>query len=198
MVDAAPLSAGQVFPGQDEAENIRFIWREHPIRLIAELIVPVGGSLPLLFGCMLAFMDPPLDPLAGRVIVIVASLIAIAAHLWFLSHIYRHYLRMVIVTNRRIHSMKKTLFTRDDQRSIEFPILRNIRKHQRGIPQNIFGYGTLILETPETTLSMRFVPKVAAKLEAIMQLRDENRVSPVQVLEKVQEVVHKAEESEEA
>jgi hypothetical protein len=181
-----PPDAG--FPGKEPTETVVRVWREHGIRLIVPLVSAAGWTLLTIASWTLPFQDPPLDEPARHLIAVLLSAIFLYFHFRLAARVYKHFLRAIILTDKKIHYVQKTLLTRDDARAIELPILLNVRKHQRGFLQNMLGYGTLILETPETSLSIHHVPRVAEALSLLMQKRDEAATSPMEVLEEVKRV----------
>lgn len=56
-------------------------------------------------------------------------------------------------------------------------MLQDINKCQHGIIQNLFGFGSLILEAQDTTLRLHFVPNVNKKYVHLMHLRERARSS---------------------
>ncbi len=71
--------------------------------------------------------------------------------------------------------MKKTLLIFDDHQSIDLWMLQDILKCQHGVIQNVFGFGSLILEAQETVLRIHFVPWVTNKYKRLMSLREQAR-----------------------
>lgn len=179
------------FPGQEPGERIDTVIRRHWLSLLRDASPALGITLLTVLAWFLP-IGPDVDPAARHLIVIVLCILLIALHGYFASRLYGHFLRALVLTDRKLHHIRKTLVHRDDQRSIEFPILLNVRKHQRGIHQALLKYGSLILETPETSLTLRFVPRVDDVLAAIMAKKAETRPDPKEVLEEVKTVAEQA------
>ena len=97
------------------------------------------------------------------------------AHLLFLTAIYRHFLYIIVVTNQRIHRIKRTLITHDDHQTIDLLMLQDVYKSQHGPIQNILGFGTLTLEAQETVLKIHFTPRIAEKYEQILHIKELER-----------------------
>jgi hypothetical protein len=175
------------FPGQEPGERIDAVIHRHWLSLLRDAAPAVGITLLTVIAWFLP-IGPEMDTASRHLIVIVLSVLLIALHGYAASRLYGHFLRAMILTDRKLHHIRKTLLHRDDQRSIEFPILLNVRKHQRGIHQTLLQYGSLILETPETSLTLRFVPRVDEVLGSIMAKKAESRPDPKAVLEDVKTV----------
>lgn len=93
----------------------------------------------------------------------------------FLVRFYRHFLSVIIVTDKKIHRIKKTLVFLDTHQSIDLWVLQDIKKTQRGIIQNILGFGTLILEAQDSELRIHFTPKIGKRYNDLMHLRERAR-----------------------
>jgi len=88
---------------------------------------------------------------------------------------------IIVVTDRKIHRIKKTLLAVNDHQTIDLWVLQDIFKSQHGLVQNLFGFGTLIMEAQETQLRLHFIPGVQDKYLAIMKLREQARAMINQV-----------------
>ena len=89
----------------------------------------------------------------------------------FLFRFYRYFLNVVIVTDKKIHRIKKTLLTIDDHQSIDLRMLQDIHKSQHGPVQNLLGFGSLTLEAQESVLKIHFTPRISKTYEALMHLK---------------------------
>lgn len=175
MVDTPSVNTID-FPGKDQAEAIQFYYRQHWIRLWR----PFRNVLLWLIAIAVAvvaikhtFQD---TPTMRRVVLLSLYFLFLFTQLSFLSACYRYFLYVVIVTDKKIHRIKKTLLTVDEHQSIDLWNLEDITKHQRGIVQNVFGFGTLELTMQsQDALRIHFTPFIAKKHEAIMQLREHAR-----------------------
>jgi len=95
-----------------------------------------------------------------------------------LVRFYRHFLSVVIVTDRRIHRIKRTLLTLSDHDSIDLRQLKDVRKTQRGLIQAMFRYGSLYLEAQNATaISMHFTPHIDWCHSQLLALRERVRVN---------------------
>ncbi|MEN9560804.1 MAG: hypothetical protein RIQ56_77, partial [Candidatus Parcubacteria bacterium] len=106
-------------------------------------------------------------------LLLTASLALI--QLEFIGRFYRYFLYVCVVTDRKVHRIKKTLLAIDDHQSIDLWVLQDINKHQRGIVQNLFGFGTLILEANDTQMRVHFTPDIGKRYEDLLHLRERAR-----------------------
>lgn|GEM_PF-2339912 len=104
-----------------------------------------------------------------QVTAVLLAAIFTAAQLEFLVKFYHYFLYVVIVTDKRVHRIKRTLLATDEQQSIDLWSLQDIYKQQRGIVQNLLGFGTLVLEAQESVLRIHFIPHIAQRYEEILR-----------------------------
>lgn len=173
--DAGPRSpsanAAIDFPGRSRDETVHFYFRQHWIRLVRPL-----GRLMLwtaVLSIAFAFALPIISARGstGHLLLVLLAGLFLYAQCEFLATFYRHFLYVLIITNRKIHRIKKTLFIFDDHQSIDISALQDVRKSQRGIFQNMLGFGTLTFEAQETVLQIHFVPAIQHKYNAILHIR---------------------------
>ncbi len=165
-------TSGLHFPGQDRDEVVHFFFRQHWIRLLRPLIRMIVWSV--LLGIALVFtrqISAPGQQTTRHVMLFLLCLLFLYSQFEFLNEFYRHFLYVLVVTNRKIHRIKKTLFVLDEHQSIDVTALQDVHKGQHGVIQNIFRFGTLTLEAQESVLRIHFVPDVQRKYNAILQLR---------------------------
>ena len=112
-----------------------------------------------------------------RMLLIALTLLFTISQAEFLSRFYRYFLYVIVVTDKRIHRIKKTLLTIDDHQAMDLWMLQDIFKCQHGILQNMLGYGSLILEAQDTMLRLHFVPNVSKKYGQLMRLRERARMN---------------------
>ena len=103
------------------------------------------------------------------------TLLFLFAHFEFLIRYYRYFLYVIVITDKKIHRIKKTLLILDDHQSVDLWMLQDIAKHQLGILQNLLGYGTIICEAQETVLRLHYIPHVVARYRDILHLREQAR-----------------------
>ncbi|MDD4319590.1 MAG: hypothetical protein PHW10_04690 [Candidatus Peribacteraceae bacterium] len=178
---AAPAGAAPIpirFHRKYTEEEYQFLFRQHWVRLVPSLarLFLVSVLLAAAAATLLLFADTPLlEPATRRGIAVLIALLFILVQVDILEHLYNHFLYVVIVTDRRIHRFKKTLFLTDDIQSVDLWVLQDIVKHQRGIVQNGLGFGTIEIEAQETIFKIHFVPDIDRKYHDLMRLREQAR-----------------------
>lgn len=151
---------------------IQFYFRQHWIRLMHPLL----RMFLWLFALFIAFLltlqiDSPEQEAIRRTTIILLSFFLLFSQFEFLNAFYRHFLYMIVVTNRKLHRIKKTLFTIDEHQSVELSTLQDVHKAQHGIVQNLLGFGSLTIEAQETVLCIHFVPRIEQKYNQLLHLR---------------------------
>ncbi|MFH0851845.1 MAG: hypothetical protein V1876_03800 [Candidatus Peregrinibacteria bacterium] len=172
----SPPSSGFSFQAKDHAEAFQFYYHQHWIRLLWPFcrlllwnILIIGTGIVMLTGDMFE------EPLSRRTILLILTVFFLLAHFEFLARLYHYLLYVIVVTDKRIHRIKKTLLTLDDHESTDLWVLQDIHKRQHGLIQNLFGYGTLILQAQETEIRIHFTPKINKRYEALTHLRERAR-----------------------
>ena len=165
------------FQGKHSGEIFHFQIHQHWVRLVWPLCKFLLWNM-IIFGTGYAvfFMEPIVDPFTRRVVLQFLILLFFVAYFEILKRLYRYLLYVVIVTDKKIHRIKKTLIMTDDHISFELSMAQDIHKTQSGIWQNILGYGTITLEAQETIMQLPFVPNVVEKYERIMHIRELCRI----------------------
>lgn len=163
------------FPGKHEGEHFQFFFRQHPIRLLRPLAQWIGSMVALAaLGYILIVSADP-EESSRHVAIVILLAMFILTNLVFLGSLYRYCMYVIVVTDRKIHRIKKTLAAVDDHQTIDLWVLQDIFKSQHGLVQNVFGFGTLIMEAQETQLRLHFIPGIQDKYLAIMKLREQTR-----------------------
>ena len=134
--------ARQHFKGQLDGEVVICVFRKHWIA-----VLPTLFSMPGIFVVLfLIFMNLPLLVNQGHwmAYLMVFALGALHAliHRQFLT-IFHYYLNTVILTDRRVVLIDKSVFFKDSKTSIDLVNVQDIQKHQDGIFQNALNYGSL-------------------------------------------------------
>lgn len=178
MVEADVQGKEIDFPGKDRGEELQFYFRQHWIRVwrpFRNLVLWTVGIVLAAFLVNRAFGTA--DAVASRrAILLVLCFLFIFAQLTFLIALYKYFLYIVVVTDKKIHRIKKTLLTVDEHQSIDLWMLEDITKNQHGIIQNLFGFGTLVLVMQsQDALRIHFTPFIGRKHEKIMRLREHAR-----------------------
>jgi hypothetical protein len=176
VVNTTPTLAEFPFPGKHSNERFQFCFRQHWIRLLWPFTkLLIINVILILSGIFLFRSGIANEEVLRRTVLIIGSVFFLVAHFEFLIRFYRYFLYIVIVTDKKIHRIKKTLITVDDHISMDIWMLQDIQKSQYGIIQNVLGFGSFILEAQETTLRIHFIPDISAKYASLMHLREQAR-----------------------
>ncbi|TSC59946.1 MAG: hypothetical protein Greene041662_331 [Candidatus Peregrinibacteria bacterium Greene0416_62] len=176
MVDNPHAPADIAFLGKNPGEHCQFYFRQHWIRLLRPLIrVTVWSAFVCLALWFFVGISTPKNVTTRHIALVFLAATWATAHLLFLTAIYRHFLYIIVVTNQRIHRIKRTLITHDDHQTIDLLMLQDVYKSQHGPIQNILGFGTLTLEAQETVLKIHFTPRIAEKYEQILHIKELER-----------------------
>lgn len=172
-------SHGFSFQAKDSSEVFQFYFHQHWIRLVWPLFRLVLWNL-LITGTGIVILTSRMfeEPLSRQTILTILTIFFVLAHVEFLMRLYKYLLYVIVVTDKRIHRIKKTLITLDDHESTDLWVLQDINKRQHGVVQNIFGYGTLILQAQETEVRIHFTPEINKRYEALAHLREQARTHP--------------------
>ncbi len=164
------------FQGRDHQENFQFYFRQHWIRLawpffhtLLWTLVIFGAGAFIFFGVEVA------DATTRHGILFAFYLILAWVHIRFLMRVYTYFLYVIVVTDRKVHRVKKTLFSIDDHQGMDIWTFQEVMKMQHGIIQNIFGYGSLILEAQDSELRLHFVPHISKIHDRLSQIRERAR-----------------------
>lgn len=162
------------FHGKYEEEEFQFCFHQHWIRLAVPAARMSILTILALSGGLIV-QSNPISADVRHLLILFITLFLATIQFEFLEKLYNYFLYIIIVTDRRVHRIKKTIFITNDQQSIDLWVLQDINESQHGLIQNSFGFGSLILESQETTLKIHFVPQVSHKYELLVQLREQAR-----------------------
>lgn len=116
-----------------------------------------------------------------RMLLAILSILFIFWNVEFLCSFYRYFLTVIIITDRKVHRIKKTLLAVNDHRSIDLWVLQDIVKKQHGVIQNMLKFGTLVLEAQESQVRLHFTPRIQEHYELLMHLREKARNTVIQM-----------------
>lgn len=169
------------FPGKQEDEEFQFFYRQHWVRLVWPAVRSTLLSLVLIIGGYVTFIVVGFDDAVTRRSVFIFLLTFFLLVQWeFLIRCYRHFLSPVIVTNRRVHRIRRTLLALSDHDSIDLRQLQELQKVQRGLIQNMFRYGTLHLQSQNFSTSIHFTPHIDWCHAQLLQLREQAKANQAQ------------------
>lgn len=161
------------FPNKDPQERFCSSFRQHWIRMLWPIVRTFLMTL-VIFGIgLISFSIIDVSQGNGRhVLLLSLVLFFLAVQMHFISRFYQYFLYVIIVTDRRVHRIKRSLLNFDDHECIDLWNIQEIRKSQRGPVQNLFGFGTVVLEGQDSRLTLHFVPQVSWRYEELLALRE--------------------------
>lgn len=115
------------------------------------------------------------DVISRRVLLELYVLFFLLIQFELLIRIYRYFLRVTIITDRKVHRIDKSLLIIDDHQSVDLWMLQDLYRYQHSFIENLLRYGTITLEAQETILNLHYVPSIAEIYEQIMHLREQAR-----------------------
>jgi hypothetical protein len=174
VADDTPQQAVS-FPGMDPTEQFRFYFQRHWIKVARYLGFLISWMIAFVLLVPVSGVTATPDDFTRRILVVLLVIFFLVPHFIFIAKIYKHFLCLVIVTDKKVHQFKRTLLAMDTQQSVDLLKLQDIDKLQRSIVQNVFGFGSLKLEAQNTQLRIHFVPRVNEVYNAIMYLRESAR-----------------------
>lgn len=161
------------FPNKDPQERFCSSFRQHWIRMLWPITRMCLLTAAIFLIGFLSFSIVDVTQQNGRHLLLVALLLFfLAVHLHFISRFYRYFLYVIIATDRRVHRIKRSLLNFDDHECIDLWNIQEIRKSQRGPVQNLFGFGTIVLEGQDSRLTLHFVPQVSKRYEELLAVRE--------------------------
>lgn len=128
----------------------------------------------LIYAVSLWFLVGTVDDGSRRMLLVSVTTALILLHFVLLVRFYTFFLYVIVVTDQKVHRIKKTLVALDDQQSLDFWSISDITKQQHGIVQNMFGFGTIVLHGNEE-LKIHFTPRIREKITRLSALRAQAR-----------------------
>lgn len=164
------------FQGKHAGEQFEFYFYQHWILLAWPLLkLLIKDILLISVFIIMFFIIGAVDDLTRRVTLSIFSVFFLLSHMEFLSRLYRYFLHVTVVTDRRVHRIRKSLLFMDDHQSIDLWMLQDVTRMQHSLLENVFGFGRITLEAADTSLTLHCVPHIAAISERIMSLREQAR-----------------------
>lgn len=163
------------FPGMHPSEEFRFYFHRH----VMKLWMPSGIMLFwMALAAVLTYVSGVTDmddTGMRRALIILLALCFILPQMTFIVRVYNYYMRLVVVTDQKIHIFKRTLITTDKHDSVDLVSLQEIDRKQQSVIQNMLGFGTLRLEGQNVQILIHFTPKIDSVYGDIVRLREEAR-----------------------
>lgn len=193
MVIEKALVGAVTFPGKEPSEAYRFHFRQHWLRLLPTLLKAGIWTILVIFMALTRNWGFELDDTVRRLFLMAITIFFVFFQMLLMRRWYEYFLFIVIVTNAKLHYIKKPFIFMDHQRSVELVTIKDIRRDQRGLIQPMLGFGTLLLDTAQGEMSIHFVPKISQMHSAIIERREESTVQQAQKSEeKLRETVKQA------
>ena len=159
-------------PTPSPGERLLFWFREHWVRLIPSFLTALAFSAIALIASFFILGYPPSgDPVSRHRVLVIVSTILVLVSLIIVVALLNYFLSITLVTDRRIQQIVRTVFLRDDHRSIEISAIQEIDKKQAGLLRAILGYGDLVLRAENTIATIAAVPRVDDVYNALMNLQ---------------------------
>lgn len=173
MVTHSASQAEVLFQGKDEHEQFQFYFRQHWIRLLVPFLLMMIWSAGIIILGYVSLVNIGVDDAFTRHGILFCLFLFFVFVQWrFLVRLYGHALYVVIVTDRKVHRIKKTLLTFNDHQTVDIWTLQDMQKSQHGVIQYFFNYGTIILEAQDTELRLHFVPRVNMMYDRMTHARE--------------------------
>lgn len=171
-----PQSADIFFQGKHTGETFQFRFYHHWIQLIwptGKLILKTAILLGVAWVTFLAVESE--DVFSRRMLLELYVLLFLLFQFEYLVRFFRYFLRVTVITDRKVHRIEKTLLTVDDHQSIDLWMIQDIDRLQHNIIENILSYGTIILEAQNSILKLHYVPGITKVYEKLIHLREQAR-----------------------
>ena len=173
MVNISAPEGRHTFQGQDEHEVLHFYFRQHWIRLLKPFLWMILWIFLVILAGYTAFVRVGVNDPFTRHGILMGLFLVFAFVQWrFLVRFYAYALYVIIVTDKKVHRIKKTLLTHNDHQTIDIWTLQAIHQSQLGVVQYLFNYGTIVLESQDTVLKLHFIPRVDRIYEKLLHIRE--------------------------
>lgn len=130
------------------------------------------GTSVLLFS--LAGMSAHHEETLSHLSFFAALVLMLITHHWFFHRILSEAMVDILITSKRVISMRDSLFFREDMHEFKLEHIRAVEAQEHGVIQNIFHYGTLWFDTGgsgmDSVACIIQVPHPHRKAKTIMQV----------------------------
>lgn len=164
------------FQGKHAGETFQFRFYHHWVRLIWPAGKAIIKTAILIGVAWVTFLAVgPEDVISRRVLLELYIVLFLLFQFEFLVRLFRYFLRVTVITDRKVHRIEKTLLMVDDHQSVDLWMIQDIDRCQHNIVENILCYGKITLEAQETVLKLHYVPCITEIYEKVMHLREQAR-----------------------
>ncbi|HEX3082707.1 MAG TPA: PH domain-containing protein [Candidatus Saccharimonadia bacterium] len=162
-----PSKTEQQFPGQHSGEEVRLVFRQHPVvmrkALVYGLLVILVAVVPLDFPQV--YSVDWLSSLAFK--IMIAALVVVFAA-WFYRWVGWYYTLYIVTTERILAIQQKGFFNRKvDEWQLDG--ISNVNYHINGFQAVIFGFGDITARTYIGDLEMHLIHHPAEIHSQIVQ-----------------------------
>lgn len=161
--------------GLDRSEQPILTFHQHWMRLVKPTFHALGWTILFCASPLIALLDLPLDDGERRILLMATAPLFLFAQFIFITQLYRYFLYIVVITESRVHRLKKTMLTIDEHESVDLRMLQDIERVQIGVIQNLFRYGTIVLEA-NIQLKIHYTPRIEQKYRLLIELRERTRM----------------------
>ncbi len=135
-------------------------------------------SALLFLSSILSYAGLPLDDTVRHMVLIPLTLIFLLFQMQLMRKWYEYFLHVVIVTDTKIHRMKKRFLLSENERSVDISSIRDVRREQQGAVQPLMNFGTLELDTAQGEILLHFTPRLRDIHDALIAQRDNPKPAP--------------------
>lgn len=184
----------KVFPDTDTSDRSRFdfmrsdevtllFFRKHGISLIFKLgrhWLPAFFIFLFLFWFEVNFITFENEYIPAFWLYTLNSAYSLLLIHWLFGILINHHLNFMIVTNRNIVRIHKSIFLREDMNQIPFETVQTIHHDKSGFLSNILQYGTLMVESSSANqnIHMHYVPRSELKVNKISEIHGDFIAAP--------------------
>jgi uncharacterized membrane protein YdbT with pleckstrin-like domain len=127
------------FEGQRPDEELLFVFRRH--------IIAMRKGFYLLLGCLVITAIPPLIWQDNLILFLLPVFGLTLGLILFFYHYIMWYFTMYVVTNQRIRQITQRGFFGKDVVELRLSKIQNISYNIPGFSGEVFGFGTIVIQT---------------------------------------------------
>jgi hypothetical protein len=163
-----PPANTKAFPGQHDDEEILLVFRQHPLVMRKELIYGLLAILIIVlpFDFAFTFAHPALVSIAGKIAILVPSIVFIV---WFYAWIGWYYSVYIVTGQRIIEIRQHGLFNRRVS-EWRLEMVQNVNYHVKGFQAVLFGFGDITAQTFSGDLVMKTIHKPTQIHDQLIQI----------------------------
>lgn len=164
------------FRGQAHEEHVLAFCRKHWTALFSDFFLFfITLGLTFLFAIYFRVIAEIFTPGLFHLLVLTAGTILVYyVHRFFLI-LLMHHLTVIIVTDLRIVTMKKSVYFVNEKETVDLTTIRDVHKYQSGFLENLFNFGDLkiTLATSSTVFELCCIPNPEFHLRLINKAKQQ-------------------------